>query len=91
MDVAEAAQLANIGLSPEETALFRRQISLILSYVDKLREVDTAAVEPTLHGQPAASVFREDVPAAGLDAAAVLANAPARIGGEVLVPRMVEE
>ena len=91
MDVVYAAQLANIGLSPEEAALFQRQIPLILSYVDKLREVDVAAIEPTLHGQPVANVFREDVPVAGLDAAAVLANAPARIGGEVLVPRMVEE
>ena len=90
IDVAYVAQLANIRLSDAETELFQRQLPLILSYVDKLRETDGEAIELTRDGRVMCNVFRDDVPQPGLDVDHVLANAPARIGGEVQVPRIVE-
>ncbi len=90
IDVAYVAQLANIRLTGEETRLFQRQIEVILAYVDKLRGLDVGAIEPTSHGQPVYNVFRADVPSAGLDRERVLANAPARVGDEFKVPRIVE-
>lgn len=90
MDVADVAKLANIGLSEEEITLFQRQIPQILAYVAKLREVDVETTEPTRYGHSVYNVFREDEPVAGLEVAQVLANAPAKIDGEVQVPRIVE-
>jgi len=90
IDVAYVAQLANIRLTPEEERLFQRQIPVILAYVDKLRGLDVAGIEPTSHGQRVCNVFREDAVEPGLDAERVLANAPARIGDAFKVPRMVE-
>ena len=45
-DVLRVAELAHLGLSPEEVETYRNQLDRILSYVDKLNELDIANVEP---------------------------------------------
>jgi aspartyl-tRNA(Asn)/glutamyl-tRNA(Gln) amidotransferase subunit C len=90
IDVAYVAQLATIRLTDEEVRLFQRQIPVILAYMDQLRRLEVSGIEPTSHGQPVYNVLREDVPEPGLDAAQVLANAPARLRDTFKVPRIVE-
>ena len=41
IDVSHAARLANLPLKPEEKEKFEKQLSEILSYVEKLKEVDS--------------------------------------------------
>ncbi len=48
-EVDKIAALARLELSAEERESFRRQISSILDYVGKLRQLDTASVEPMTH------------------------------------------
>ena len=45
-DVLYVAGLANLELTEEETARFATDLDSILSYVEKLNELDTNAVEP---------------------------------------------
>jgi len=45
-DVLRVADLAHLGLSAEEVETYRNQLDRILSYVDKLNELDIANVEP---------------------------------------------
>ena len=45
-DVAYVAELANLELTPEERAGMLRDLNSILDYVDRLNELDTAAVPP---------------------------------------------
>ena len=45
-DVLKVADLAHQGLSPQEVETYRSQLDRILSYVDKLNELDLASVEP---------------------------------------------
>ena len=45
-DVVKVAELAHLGLSPAEIELYREQLDAILTYVDKLKQLDTAKVEP---------------------------------------------
>lgn len=90
IDVAYVAQLANIRLSDAEVELFQRQIPLVLSYVDKLCETDGEVIELEMGEPVVCNVFRDDVPLPSLDVNCVLANAPAHIGGEIQVPRIVE-
>ena len=59
-DVRYTAQLARLTLSEEEIEKFQSQLSQVLKYVEKLREVDTTGVEPTAHTNPIYNVFRED-------------------------------
>ncbi len=45
-EVLRVAELAHLGLSPDEVEIYQKQLDAILSYVDKLNEIDVSAVEP---------------------------------------------
>ena len=90
-DVAKIARLSRIAMSDEELDRFSEQLSRIVTYFDKLSELDTSDVEPLSHALPVANVFRDDVPAASLPPEAALANAPARSGMCFKVPRVLDE
>jgi len=57
-DIERLAKLARIELSDEEKAKFATEIEDILGYVDQIKEVKTAPIEPSL-GE-VYNVFRED-------------------------------
>jgi aspartyl-tRNA(Asn)/glutamyl-tRNA(Gln) amidotransferase subunit C len=45
-DVVRVAELAHLELSPEEVETYRDQLDEILTYADKLNELDLANVQP---------------------------------------------
>ena len=51
-DVLRVAELAHLELSGAEVEMYRAQLDSILSYIGKLNELDTAAVEPMAGGRP---------------------------------------
>lgn len=89
--VRHISHLARLNLSDEQIALFGRQLSSILSYVELLNEVNTDGVEPTAHAIPVTNVFRDDVPTEPLGVDKVLANAPARETPYFKVPKVLEQ
>jgi len=91
IDVAYVAELARLELTPDEKRVFQQQLETIVSYVEKIGELDLAGIEPTMHGQSLVNVFREDVVAPSLDRERVLANAPERNGPEFRLPKIVED
>ncbi len=52
LDVAYVAKLARVNLTAEETQLFQKQLGDLLSYAEKLREVDVSQVEAAAHAVP---------------------------------------
>jgi aspartyl-tRNA(Asn)/glutamyl-tRNA(Gln) amidotransferase subunit C len=88
-EVLHVATLARLSLEPAEIELFTRQLNDILTYVEKLQELETEGVTPLAHVIPVSNVFREDTvtPCLGRDAA--LDNAPAKEAGSFLVPRII--
>jgi aspartyl-tRNA(Asn)/glutamyl-tRNA(Gln) amidotransferase subunit C len=88
--VEHVAKLARLAISEEEKALFGRQLSSILTYVETLNRVDTAQVEPTSHVIPMQNVLREDVVKPSLSRDEVLANAPDSDAGCFRVPKIIE-
>lgn len=58
--VEHIAQLARMGLKEEEKEKFQDQLSGILDYVEKLQEVDTKGVEPTLQVTGLINALRTD-------------------------------
>jgi aspartyl-tRNA(Asn)/glutamyl-tRNA(Gln) amidotransferase subunit C len=90
-DVEHVARLARLELSAADKERMRRELDGILAYIDKLRSVDTAGVEPTSHAVPVTNVMRDDVPVASLPQAESLANAPDRQGDLFRVPKIIEE
>ena len=90
-EVEQVARLARLALSDAEKERMRRELDGILSYIDKLRALDTEGVPPTSHAVPMTNVMREDEPVPSLPQADMLANAPARSGDFFRVPKIIEE
>jgi len=88
--VEHVARLARLELTDEEKERMRAQLDSILSYIDKLNELDTSAVEPTSHVLPMMNVFRDDEVRPSLSQEEVLANAPDRQDLFFRVPRILE-
>lgn len=90
IDVEHVAKLARLGLSPEEKKLFGEQLSAILEFADKLKELDTSHVLPASHAIPMKNVLREDkaIPCENIED--ILANAPDEEAHMFRVPRIME-
>ena len=90
-DVEHVARLARLELGPEDKERMRRELDGILSYIDKLRALDTEGVEPTSHAVPVTNVMRDDLARASFPQSDMLANAPDRSGDFFRVPKIIEE
>lgn len=90
-DVEHVARLARLELSAAEKERMRKELDGILSYIDKLRTLDTRGVEPTSHAVPLTNVMRDDTEVASLPRDEMLANAPDRHGELFRVPKIIEE
>ncbi len=75
IDVAHIAKLANLPLKPEEKEKFEEQLSKILSYVEKLKEVNTKNVETTSQITRLENVSRDDEPTLSLSQEEALSGA----------------
>ncbi len=60
-EVEHIALLARLGLNEGETEKSAVQLSSILEYVDQLKEVNTAGVEPTAQVTGLENVMRPDL------------------------------
>ena len=90
IDVGYVSELARLELTDEEKSVFQPQLENIVKYVEKISEVDIEGVEPMMHGRPLVNAFREAVVRPSLDRESALSNAPARVGDEILLPKIVE-
>jgi aspartyl-tRNA(Asn)/glutamyl-tRNA(Gln) amidotransferase subunit C len=90
MDVEYVAKLARLGLTNEEKVLFRKQLGEVLHYIDKLKQVDVSAVEPSAHALPMFNVVRKDETRPGLTAEEALHNAPRKANNLFIVPKVIE-
>jgi aspartyl-tRNA(Asn)/glutamyl-tRNA(Gln) amidotransferase subunit C len=90
-DVDHVARLARLELSAADKERMRSELDGILSYIDKLRALDTRDVEPTSHAVPVTNVMRDDVEQPSLPQEDMLANAPDRHRDMFRVPRIIEE
>lgn len=87
--VDHVALLARLELSEEEKERYTTQLSNILSYAERLQELDTDDVTPMAHVLPLQNVFRHDVVGEHLPSEDTLANAPDRQGNNFKVPRII--
>ena len=60
-EVQHIAKLARLGLSNQEIEKYRKELSSILDYVEKLKKVDVTEVETTSHPLSAENIIRPDI------------------------------
>jgi aspartyl-tRNA(Asn)/glutamyl-tRNA(Gln) amidotransferase subunit C len=89
-EVNYIANLSRLHLSDAERERAAGELSQILDYFEKLKELDTEGVEPTEHVLPVVNVLRPDKSRPGLTPEAALQNAPEQAAHMFQVPRVVE-
>jgi aspartyl-tRNA(Asn)/glutamyl-tRNA(Gln) amidotransferase subunit C len=95
-DVLKVAALANLELTDAEVETYRGQLDDILTYIDKLNEIDTSCIEPmtqvvTASADGSTSTLREDVVVRSDVITEVLRGAPDPAPLYFRVPRVIEK
>jgi aspartyl-tRNA(Asn)/glutamyl-tRNA(Gln) amidotransferase subunit C len=89
--VKHVALLSRLLLDEGEVDSYAKQLESIISYISKLKEIDTSNTPPTSHPLTSLrNVFRRDSAKPSLDVKDVLMNAPASEGGMFKVPQVIE-
>jgi aspartyl-tRNA(Asn)/glutamyl-tRNA(Gln) amidotransferase subunit C len=88
--VRRIARLARIRVNDADVPQLASELSSILSWIEKLNEVDTSDVEPMTSVVKMKMEFRPDVVSDGDIPESVLANAPRSEDHFYLVPKIVE-
>lgn len=101
-DVAHVADLANLELTDEERARMVKDLDSILSFIDRLNELDTSNVPPMAQvfasnsaaeapgNKAPAPTWREDSFRASLPHDEALSNSPAKDSDFFKVPKVIE-
>ena len=77
-EVLHIARLARMGVTDEEVAKLREQLSDILDNFEVLQQVDTEGVPPTAQSIAQSNVTRDDTVSASYPPDDILSNAPRR-------------
>jgi len=86
-DVRQIARLARLDLTDEEVERFRRELSTIIEYVEKLESLEAGlAAEPA----PPDQALREDAIVEWPDVTPLHEAAPDFVDGYFRVPRVIE-
>ena len=91
IDIEYVAKLARIQLDDKQKKKFAKQLKDILAYIEKLKELDVASVEPLSHVLDLKNVFRKDELRPSVPVDKVLACAPDKgKDNSFKVPRIIE-
>jgi len=91
-EVKHIAKLARLGLSEKEEQEFAKDLSAILDFIEKLKEVDVEKTEPTAQVIGLHSITRPDegIKRGEESRQKILANAPDRKGSYIKVKGIFE-
>ena len=86
------AELAKLDYSdPEARKAILADMERVLSFVEKLNEVDTAGVEPLIFMTDETDVLREDVAETTITKQEALKNSPVKDSDHFKVPRVLDK
>lgn len=88
-DILKLAELAAIEIEESEIELFRNDLEKIISYVNRLSEIDFTGIEPMQNPYDSVNFWREDIVQPSLPLEVALQNAPRRAGPFFVFPRIV--
>ncbi len=84
------AKLAKLKYNDAEKNTLRQEMQQMVSFVEKLNELDTTGVTPLTHISNALQIPRADIAINGATKTEALLNAPQTDGNYFLVPKVVE-
>lgn len=89
--IDKLANLARLQFSSEEKEGLKKDLGQMISFIDKLNELDTEGVEPLLHISSRVNVLREDEVEGSVSREEALLNAPEQNGEFFLVPKVIKK
>ena len=89
-DMLRTADLARLTISDEEAANYSIQLSEILTFAEKINEINTTDVKPTTNGNSLTSILRKDEPKKWDKRDEALNNAPDHEDGQFKVPSIMD-
>ena len=89
--IANLASLSRLKFNDEEKIEIKKDLQRMISFVEKLNEVDTTGVEPLLHMTDVTNVYREDIVQGSMPKAEALANAPVADENYFKVPKVIKK
>lgn len=96
MEVTDAlltklADLSKLSFNQAEKVELKKDLQNMISFVEKLSEVDTSQVEPLLHISDNKTALREDVISGELTNEAALQNAQKSLPPYFVVPKVIKK
>ncbi len=96
MEVTDAlidklALLSRLKFNEEEKKEIRNDLQRMITFVDKLNELDTTGIEPMIHMSDEINVLREDEVKGQVNREEALKNAPAHDGKFFKVPKVIKK
>jgi aspartyl-tRNA(Asn)/glutamyl-tRNA(Gln) amidotransferase subunit C len=89
--VDEIAHLARLEFNDEAKTEILNDINKMLSFVDKLNELDTEKEEPLIYMTNERDIMREDVPEVTITQKEALKNAPKKDSDYFKVPKVIDQ
>ena len=84
------AQLARINIPESKKEKIKAELSEILTWMEKLSELDTDGVEPLTNMSEEVNRWRDDSPQPQIDREIALKNAPSHESGYFKVPNVLK-
>ena len=89
--IDKISRLAYLEFGEEEKEKIRQDLEQILTFVEKLRELDTENVEPLVYLSDKTEVLREDRMIPTISNEEALLNAPEKSGRFFKVPKVIRK
>ena len=89
-DVLRTADLARLALTEEEALMYSEQLTEILTFTEKINDINTDGVTPTTNGNDNTNVLRKDEPVSWDKREEALKNAPETEDGQFRVPAIMD-
>lgn len=89
--IFKVADLARIEIKENEVGELQADMTKILTFMEKLNELDTSTVEPLIYMNPEVNVFREDKVQQDLTVEDGLKNAALHDDSFFLVPKILDK
>lgn len=89
--IRKIAHLSRLAIRDEEIPHYQTQLSAVLNYVQRLREIDLTGVEPLTNVAGTTNRLADDTPGPTLPLDALTKLAPQTFGRFIQVPKVLDE
>lgn len=89
--VENLARLARLSFNEQEKTQIKADLQEMISFVEKLKEVDTTGIEPMMHMSGNVNMLRDDVVQGSVSREEALKNAPGSDGTFFTVPKVIKK